>query len=123
MLLAAVARGDLAALPPLLDEAALQRLNRLVGKHGAEAVAAFLRRRCRTLCDCRVERMMERSDGTAECRLRVFRLRPGGKITGCCWLVEARRSGDYWQVSSFDPIGLIRRAGIRIMPAGHPVGR
>ncbi len=123
MLLAAVARGDLPALPPLLDEAARMRLDRLVGKHGAEAVAAFLKRRCRTLCDCRVERMVARADGVAECRLRIFRLLPHGQIASCCWLVEARRSGDYWQVSSFDPIGLIRGAVVRIMPAERPVGR
>ena len=117
--LAALSRGDLAALSPLLDGQARESLRRQAEAQGTEALQVSLRRRLRSVCECRMERRLELPDGTAECRLRVFQLQPGGHIRSCCWLVQARRTGEApWRVTSFEPLPGDEGTAIMPPPAG-----
>lgn len=108
LLIECLRRGDVGALPPLLSEDARGRLEALARERGPARLGEILRRRCRAICDARLERIIEREDDLVECRLRVFRLQPGGQIRICLWLVEARLVGGFWRISSFDPLNLIR---------------
>ena len=65
-------------------------------------VEDILKRNGRSILDCRVERLEELPSGTAECRLRLFRLLPGGQIDSCCWLVQLRHEGKSWKIAGFD---------------------
>ena len=98
----AFSRGDVAALLPLLDDAAQDTLRRMAEPRGIPALSEALRRRGLAICDCRLERMLSLPDGTVECRLRLFRLRPGGQIRSYLWVAQARHSPELgWQITSF----------------------
>ena len=102
-LLEAMVRGDLQALGVLLTSPALETLARLVALRGREALSESLKRHGRPLLDCRLERLLELPDGGVECRMRLFRLEPGGQIRNCCWVVQVRlQDGTSWRISGLD---------------------
>ncbi len=96
-------RGDLPALRALLTYPALETLNRLEALRGQDVLAESLMRHSRPLLDCRLERLLELPDGSTECRLRLFRLEPGGQIRSCLWVVQTRPLDEAtWRISGLD---------------------
>ena len=105
-LLEAMVQGDVRALESLLTYPALEILARLVALRGREVLSESLKRHGRPLLDCRLERLLELPDGGVECRMRLFRLEPGGQIRSCCWVVQASlqdgKEGTDWRISGLD---------------------
>lgn len=100
--LEAILGGDLSRLEGMLGGQARDCLHRLSRRKGPDALSIVLRVRGRSVCHHLVERVIALPDGLVECRLRLFRLLPGGHIRSCLWVAQARPVHRGWRIIAFD---------------------